>query len=338
MAQQKNLAFCHTAWHTQTGSAASEPGAAINILWDRRMKQAWGRQTSRLRPLLAVALCAATAAAAAATDVVYPKSGSTLDSRYEYDWEVLRTALEKTRARFGSFSLRPSASSMTPARASEELQAPKGRINLLARATSTELEQQFLPVRLPIDRGLLGYRIFLVRSTDLPRLAAVRTLDDLRVLRAGLGKDWADVAILRAAGLPVVEGSTYDGLFPMLTAGRFDFFSRAVDEALREYDERQANLPGLAVEPTLLLHYPLPRYFFVRHDAEGRQLGARIAAGLETMLRDGSLKALFYRHKGPMIERAGLRHRRVLQLANPTLPPETPLARRELWYDPFNDK
>jgi hypothetical protein len=81
-------------------------------------------------------------------------------------------------------------------------------------------------VRLPIDKGLLGYRMFLVREADLPRFATVRTLDDLRKLRVGQGKDWIDVPILRKAGFPVVEGTSYPGLFAMLAAGRFDF-SRA---------------------------------------------------------------------------------------------------------------
>ncbi|WP_267876184.1 hypothetical protein [Duganella rivi] len=36
-----------------------------------------------------------------------------------------------------------------------------------------ELEQQYVPVRLPVDKGLLGYRLFLIRGADLPRFAAV---------------------------------------------------------------------------------------------------------------------------------------------------------------------
>jgi ABC-type amino acid transport substrate-binding protein len=303
------------------------------------MKQAKTGRSGALRRLLAAALLAAMAAAAsAASDVVYPQAPSALDSRYDYGWEVLRMALEKTRGRYGPYTMRETASGMSHARVTQEMLTPKGRVNLFARTTTIELEQQFLPIRFPFDRGLLGYRVLLVRETDLARFAAVRTLDELRKLRAGQGQGWADIAILRAAGVPVVEGGTYDGLFPMLSAGRFDFFSRSADEALREYAERHADHPELAVEPTLLLHYPLPRYFFVRRDAEGRKLGARIEAGLEAMLRDGSLNTLFYRHMGATIQRADFRRRRMLQLPNPSLPPQTPLARRELWYDPFSGK
>ena len=268
----------------------------------------------------------------------YPLTSDGVDSRYDYDWAVLRAALEKTAPRFGAFELRPSDAPMSPQRITQEMQTPAGRINIFVRATSPALEHDLLPVRLPIDRGLLGYRVFLVRAADLPRFAKVRTLDDLRRLRAGQGKGWADVSILTAAGIPVVEGSTYEGLFAMLDEGRFDFFSRSLDEALREFDERHASHPQEAIETTLLLHYPLPRYFFLRRDAEGQQLAKRIVAGMEMMLRDGSLNALFYHYKGGIIERAGLKGRRVLTLANPTLTPETPLQRRELWYEPLSGK
>jgi len=251
---------------------------------------------------------------------------------------VLRTVLQKTEARYGPFELNQSTHPMSPQRVVQELLMPSGRINVLARATSPELEQQFMPVRLPIDKGLLGYRVLLVREADLPRYAAVRSLADLTPLRMGQGKDWIDVPILRNAGLTVVEGTSYSGLFPMLAAGRFDCFSRGVDEAQREYKERRAMFPVLAVEPTLLLQYPLPLYFFTRRDDEGKQLAQRIREGMEMMIRDGSLNALFQKYKGDSIKAGGLAKRRVLHIKNPHLPPETPLTRSELWFDPAKGK
>jgi hypothetical protein len=77
----------------------------------------------------------------------------------------------------------------------------------------------------------------------------------------------------------------------------------------------------MVIEPTLLLQYPLPVYFFLRRDAEGRLLAQRIAAGMEIMIRDGSLQALFQQYKGASIKAGQLQKRRVLQLRNPHLPP-----------------
>ncbi len=291
-----------------------------------------------LRTALLVAACLCAAGARAQTEVVYPLDGNGKYQHYAYEWAVLRTALQKTESRYGRYAMRQNSMPMSPERATQELLAADGQINILVRATDSTLEQQFLPVRLPVDRGLLGNRIFLVRAADLPRFAAVRTLSDLRRLRAGLGYDWADLRVLEAAGIPTVTSHTYEGLFSMLDAGRYDFFSRALDEAVREYDERHAANPQLVIEPTLLLRYPLPRYFFLRRDDAGRKLAARIEAGMEIMIKDGSLDALFQQYKRKLLERTGASQRRVLTIPNPDLSPQTPLARKELWYDPAAGK
>ena len=289
--------------------------------------------------LLAAALCLPASGALALTRLVYPLTSlDDIDSRYEYDWAVLRMAMEKTVPRFGPYEVHQSTHVMSPQRIGQELLMPDGRINVIARATSPELEKNFLPVRLPIDRGLLGYRIFLVRGADLPRFAAVRTMNDLRKLRAGQGKDWVDVPILRNGGISVVEGTNYRGLFAMLDAGRFDFFSRGIDEAGREFKERHASYPHMEIEPTLLLEYPLPLYFFLRRDDEGRLLAQRIEAGMEIMIKDGSLNLLFQKFKGESIKSGALHKRRVLHLDNPHLTPETPLSRGELWFNPLTGK
>lgn len=286
--------------------------------------------------LLALILLASAPAAAnpasAPQQIVYPRPESEHDSRYLYDWEVLRTALEKTRSSFGPYELRQAAQYMSPARVTAEAAGP-GSINLFVRATSMQLEEQFRPVRIPVDRGLIGYRLLLVRSEDLPLFADVGSLEQLRRFRIGQGKGWVDVGILQSAGFKVVEGNNYDGLFSMLSVKRFDALSRSVDEALREYDERHEQA-GFEVEPGIALYYPLARYFFTRRDADGEALARRLEAGLEAMVQDGSLQALFTTYKGPMIKRSGLAQRRLFRIPNPSLPPQTPLARSELWYRP----
>lgn len=280
----------------------------------------------------------ALACQAHAATLTYPLSSEGIDSRYDYDWAVLRAALEKTMPAFGAFEQRQSPVAMSPSRVIQEMATPAGRINIFVRASSPELEAQFRPIRLPVDRGLLGYRLLLIRQTDRARFAQVKSAADLRPLRAGVGQGWADIAILQNAGISVVEGSNYAGLFAMLAAGRFDFFSRSADEALREFGERHAAFPQMEIEPTLLLHYPLPRYFFLRRDAQGELLARRIEAGMEMMIRDGSLNALLQRYKGEIIARAAMTQRRIIRLPNPRLTPPTPLSRAELWFDPLTGK
>lgn len=283
-------------------------------------------------------LCWSGCPAMAACEITHPLTPARVDSRYDYDWRVLQTVLEKTAPLYGDCTLRPSVVTMEEARATLELSNPDGRINILVRSTTRTLERLFLPVRIPVDKGLLGYRLLLVRAGDVGRFARIRTLEELRTVRIGQGKDWADIAILRAAGIPVVEGASYEGLFGMLAAGRFDGFSRAVDEAFREVEEQRATYPQLAVEPGVLLYYPLPRYFFVRRTPEGFHLAQRIEAGLEIMIRDGTLEQLFQRYKKKTIDQADLPRRNLIVIDNPELSPETPLWRSELWFSPARNK
>jgi len=272
------------------------------------------------------------------TTLIYPRAASASDTQYVYDYELLRLALEKTIRSHGPYELRPSNVPMNQARAVEEIAAGTGTVNILARSTTVEYENILLPVRIPIDKGLISYRIFLIRADEQARYGSVETLDQLRAYSVGSFTTWADTKILRDGGFKVVTGESYEGLFRMLSVGRFDFFSRGVDEAYREYEERKNLLPNLAVEDTLLLHFPTTRYFFVRRDTAGEALAARITQGLNQMIKDGSFDALFLKYKGPLIARAHLKTRRIFHIPNPYLSPETPLNRRELWYDPFAEK
>jgi len=278
----------------------------------------------------------AVAVTAAPTVFIYPRSESAVDSQVVYDYELLREALEATVGTHGPFELRPSMPAMNQARAADEIAAGSALVNVFARSTTIEHEQRLLPVRIPIDKGLLSYRVFLIRADMQPKFSAVNTLDDLRAYSVGSYGTWADTRILREAGFKVVTGDSYEGLFRMLVARRFDFFSRSADEALREFDERRELLPEMRVEESLLLHFPSTRFFFVRRSEEGARLAARIEAGLDRMIRDGSFDALFLKYKGPLIERAHLKTRRTFHIDNPVLSPETQAMRKqrpELWFD-----
>jgi hypothetical protein len=299
------------------------------------------RTLVRALGVLAAWLLGVAVAQAATTMLIYPRSESVNDSQYVYDYELLRQALEATMATHGPYELRASTNAMNQARAADEIVAGSGLVNVFARSTALEWEQRLLPVRIPIDKGLISYRVFLIRADMQPRFAAVRTLDDLRQYSVGSFFSWADTRILRDGGFKVVTGDSYEGLFRMLVARRFDFFSRGVDEAYREYDDRRELLPDMKVEDAVLLHFPTTRLFFVQRSDEGRRLAERIESGLNRMIADGSFDAHFLRYKGALIERAHLKTRRVFHIDNPFLSPETQATRKtrpEIWYDPLKGR
>ncbi len=277
-----------------------------------------------------VATCLALGACSPAPDglvVRHRRPKSAEDARNGYFVQVLGLALQKTEATDGPFRLVESTVAVAGDRSLEGVAA--GILDVDWRLTSREREEQFLPVRVPLLKGLSGYRALLIREGDQGRFDAVRTLEDLGKFKAGQGTGWVDADILRANDLPVVEVEGYDTLFFLLAQGRFDYFPRNVSEIVEEAQAHRGR--GLVVERGLLLHYPVAEYFFVSR--KNPALADRLARGLSLALRDGSFDELFRGfppHK-LVLEKLGEHGRRTLELRNPLLPAATPLERAELW-------
>jgi len=266
----------------------------------------------------------------AGTAVIYPAAQSSLDPRHDDLIELVRSALEQTAREDGPYTMVPSKVAMSPSRVFVELQRGE-LVNITWGSTSVERERDFLPIRIPLRKGLLGYRLALIRQNQQPRFDAVNNLADLQKMAVGQGLGWGDGKLYQTNGFRVVSAD-YERLFAMVAAGRFDFFPRGLNEVFSEFDQRTRELPGLAVEQGLVLYYPWPEYcFFRRMDT---QLAGRIERGLRRMLADGSYERWFEQWNGEWIKRARLQERRLIRLVNPFLPKETPLDDPALWYHP----
>lgn len=255
------------------------------------------------------------------------------DHRYDYHWRVLRAALEATREKYGAYALEPGVA-MNEKLQIVEMQRPHGALNTLVLDATLALEQALQPIKIPIDKGLLGYRVFLIQAEDQPRFAAVQSLEQLRQFRFGQQREWSDVAVYKAAGLPVVAGSSYEGLFRMLMLRRFDAFGRGVTEVTGELEYWRKKYPQMAIENELLLYYPLPVYFWFPRSAEGSRHAQRAEEGMLALIADGTLDRLFAEEYGPIIEAMHLGRRRVLKIANPGLPPGQPFEIKSYWFEP----
>jgi len=262
--------------------------------------------------------------------ITYIKPEGVNDNRNEYFVKLLTLALEKTATQSNTTHLKATSKTMKQGRAIHEL--AQGRsIDIVWTVTSIDREKQLLPVRIPLLKGLLGHRVLLIRKEDKNKFAAVNNIKDLQQYTAGQGNDWPDTKILRANQFTVITTSTYDGLFAMLAAQRFDFFPRGINEAWQEI-ETQAN-PNMIVEDNILLYYPSPIYFFVNNHAQ--LLAKRLEKGLKLSIADGSFDRLFYSHHThkKMFAIGRLNQRKVITLENPLLPPLTPLQNKKLWYN-----
>ncbi len=275
-----------------------------------------------LLPLLLMAL----PCPAAQELVRYPRAMPGGDFRPTYPLAQLQLALDKAGS---DARIVPSDHYMEQDRALLNLEQGKA-VDVVWTMTSREREQRLLPVRIPLDRGLYGWRVALVRADNQHLLANVRDLSDLTRWRAGQGHDWPDTSILRSHGLRVEVSSSYESLFLMLRAGRFDYFPRAVLEVRGELQHSGGN--DLTLDEHLALRYPTALYFFFSPD--NPQLAETVRRGLEVALADGSFEQLFQQYHDADLHAAQMDRRRIIEISNPLLPEETPLQRTELWYHP----
>lgn len=278
-----------------------------------------------LRVTLVPLLCACLVQPVSATrlDVVYPQARSSLDDSYFL--KVLELALAKSGQ---PHTLRTSEREMEKGRALLQLERG-GDVRVVWCLTTRAREERLLPVRIPLDKGMMGWRVPLIHRDDAGRFRSVRRLADLTGMVAGQGFDWPDTAILRANGLTVATGK-YDGLIKMLHARRFDYLPQSV---LQVYSEAGIDFPNpLSVDDTIALHYPTAIYFFVNKNDQ--QLANTLRRGLEIAIADGSFDQLFFGFHQASIDRARLGERVVLELRNPDLPAATPLRETRLWYHP----
>ncbi len=263
--------------------------------------------------------------------LILPKSKPSSWEQESYFSGLLIQILDRTRAEYGPCELTYTTKVLTRMRSAVLVDRNQG-VDLFWGATTVERETLLQPIPVPLLKGLMGYRVLLIRPEDQARFSAVKTLEDLQKLRAGQGTDWPDTTIFMTNGIEVITSTNYEALYKMLAAGRFDFLPRGANQILSEL-RHNAGI-DIAVERELVLVYPAPLYFFV--DRENTRLAERISKGLQAMIDDGSFDQYFYAH--PLIREAlaelRLHERRPIYLHNPLVPEGAPATPLDYWLKP----
>ena len=247
---------------------------------------------------------------------------------YEYRWKLLELALAHAQNAGESIRLVPYGEDVTQNRGMELLQS--GAIDVIALGTNVEREATMRPIKIDILRGIVGFRIFVIRAADQERIERLDEQSLKKQLTFGLNSQWADLPIMRANGFTVETSTSYENLFVMLAGGRFDAFPRGLNEAGRELEERRQSYPQLAIEQTKALFFPYPVYFWV--SKENTVLAQRIERGLKLSLADGSFRKLFETYHAAEIAMLASEKRQVIRMANPILPAETPEPDTRWWW------
>ncbi|WP_299817298.1 hypothetical protein [uncultured Roseibium sp.] len=245
--------------------------------------------------------------------------------------EILAEILRRTEGPDAAVHRPADAAGMSRDRLLSELISGE-LIDYAAMATKPEWEAKLITIRIPLRKGLQGYRILFILGANQDAYSRVETLEDLKMFSVGSGLQWSTSRIMEEAGLHVVRAETLEHLLRMLELGRFKSLPRGMDEIFFEYEKWSEKMPDLAIEDTLTLFIPLPTYLFV--SPERPDLAERFERGLRSMIADGSLDRLFWKYFQKDIERAGLSERRMIRIPNPNLGPETPLNDPALWFTP----
>lgn len=290
----------------------------------------------RPHSVFCIALCwlLAVFAQAETLEVITTKPENAKDTRYEHAGLVLKHLLKITEKQYGPATLREANEPMSRDREFAEL--TKGEyLHVAAESAKSEWVKDLIPIFVPVNKGITGYRVFLISKNSQSELAKITTLEELKKIKTGAGSQWSSTPILKNAGFNVISTPKLEGLFWMLMGDRFQVFPRGINEAPNELAAHKALFPDMRIEENLAVYIPLPTFFFV--SPKHPKLAERIKVGLDMMYADGSFNDIFYAYHMKMIADAKLGSRKIFPLENPTLPKEVPLKEARYWFKPGDE-
>ncbi|HOY21969.1 MAG TPA: hypothetical protein PK002_02395 [Cellvibrio sp.] len=264
-----------------------------------------------------------------------PVVGATTSNYHDYYTELLRLALEKARPQYGDYTMRgapPNLSTLRSLADAVENTYPNLVIEIGYEEKLTETGA-LTYINIPIDGGIVGYRVCFANAAIKEQLKQVNSLKDLRRYSIGQGVGWVDSEILRANGLRVIEVSNYESIFKMVIAGRINLFCRGANQLQAEVEEFKS-LKKLTYDESFVLVYSLPRFFYL--NAKNTLAKERIQAGLQIAFKDGSFKELWKKHYQSSLDFSKLNQRKHIYLENPllkNLPPDY----KQYFMDPLSE-
>jgi len=262
----------------------------------------------------------------ASWQITFPRPLETTSTIDEYPLQVLALALDETGV---NYQLKPSENLLSKGKALGRLQDNR-EINIVWGVTNLQREKDLLPIRIPIFKGLSGWRLLLIREDMAERFKYIQELDHLVKLSPLQGRDWPDTKVLQSNGFDVITERSQKNLLSMLDKAQGDFFPRSIIEIWEELAKSETQTP-IQVQPTIGIRYPSAIYFFV--NKKSVPLASLIERGLEKAIKNGKFEALFNENYKIYVDKAQIENRTFYQLRNTFLPEETQFDRKELWFD-----
>jgi len=251
---------------------------------------------------------------------VYFWNGNKSPARQRYETALLQACLKATNEEYSSVNVCIDNTDY-PNAVDEANIFAKGADILVTVAGNVKFQdKQKIVSWQPLIKGLLGYRLLLVRDQSLSKFAQIKQLRQLQQLSIGIPETWADADLFRHNRYKVIEQGTLDDLFLLLKNGTFDYVALGVNEIEDIFKHRAIPMGGISIEPSLMFYYPFPLVFYV--NPHRPILAERIDKGLKLIVASGEHDTLFSQHHGDVAQRLNLRTRQIFTLTNPMLPNE----------------
>lgn len=255
-----------------------------------------------------------------------------------YQMALIGEALSQSQEKFGPYNFITHLADLSSKRSFIELNKPgQEYINMRVGITSRKREENAIPIRLPIRKGLLSYKLLIINKKNKHMFDKVTTLDVLKTYRFGVVYDWITAGIMHANDLNVIDVPSYHGLFRMLNADRFDYTVLGVNEAFPILASLADENLDLMVAPNIALYINTPSYIFV--SKSNPRLAERITWGLEKMIKNGRFDEIFEQYHQDYIDKVDLKNRTIISIPNPNLEhllASPPFERKELWLNLLN--
>jgi len=278
---------------------------------------------------LCIVIMLASNAYSATWGITYPRAEFEGDTRNEYPVQLIELALEKTGVRY---TVSPSKDFLLQTKSIRKLKE-NIEVNIIWSMTDTQREADLLPIRIPIAKGLIGWRMFVVNRKSAFNKSTIGSFSELLAYSPVQGVDWPDTKILQSNGFNVVTAQDVLEAYSMLDKQQADFFPRSIIEILEELQSLN-NDNQLRVKPGLIVEYPSAMYFFV--NKRNKTLAKLIETGLTRAIEDGSFDVLFDQHFGEAITFLKVDQALRFKIENPLLPIQTPIFDKHLWYQAKN--
>ena len=252
------------------------------------------------------------------------------DIAHSYFSEIIIEVLKRTTEDYGPAVLNVTRENLTQKRALKFLERGQD-INIDWAGTNIERERKLRAIRIPLNMGLLGYRLLVIRKDRRAEFDKITSENQLKKLTACQGQHWPDSDILEDNGYTVNRTIRYELIWKMIDSKRCDYFPRAIIEGYGETKSFASD--KYTTYDKILIVYRFPMYFFV--NSTNAKLAQRVEQGLGAMLEDDSLLAIMKKHPAShgAFPLSKYNNSQIFHITNKYLSPETRSLPEKYWLN-----